>query len=205
MTGRISCRPELGRDTPFHPAHSTVIAGLTNIQGGDNRFYHNIFVGSGEASPTAPAGKSKQRGHGSGYGLWVYDESALPLQTGGNVYFNGARPHKDEPDAVVLSGKVELPRIVEESRQVMLQFSMPAELLQVATRMVTTKSLGLARIPNLPYKDADGSRLKVDTDFFGQRRDSTPTPGPFENPGSRPIRLTEPSGKLINVKVPGGN
>jgi alpha-N-arabinofuranosidase len=205
MTGRISCRPELGRDTPFHPAHSTAIAGLTNIQGGDNRFFNNIFVGTGEASSSAPADKSKKRGYGSGYGLWVYDESALPLQTGGNIYFNGARPHQDEPDAVVVAEKVTVNLEMEKSGQTQLQFSMPVSLGQAATKTVTTKSLGLARIPNLPYKDADGSQLKVNTDYFGQRRDSTPTAGPFENPGSGPIRLTEPSGKLGNAKGSGGN
>jgi len=205
FAGRISCRPELGRDTPFHPAHSTTIAGLTSIQGGDNRFFNNIFVGSGEASTSAPADKRKQRGHASGHGLWVYDECALPLQTGGNVYLNGARPHKDEADAVVVAGKVTPPRIVEESGQMKLQFAMPAELAQAATKIVTTKLLGRAHVPNLPYEDADGSRLKVNTDFFGKRRDSTPTPGPFETPVSGLIYLTEPSGKLINVKLSAGN
>jgi hypothetical protein len=32
MTGRIISRPELRRSTPFHPAHSTAVAGLVNIQ-----------------------------------------------------------------------------------------------------------------------------------------------------------------------------
>src|SRR3990172_7800796 len=49
MAGRIESRPELKRSTPYHEAHSTALAGLTNIKGGDNRFYNNIFVGGGSA------------------------------------------------------------------------------------------------------------------------------------------------------------
>lgn len=32
------------RFTPFHNAHSTKIAGHSNIEGGDDRYYNNIFV-----------------------------------------------------------------------------------------------------------------------------------------------------------------
>jgi len=40
FAGRIVHRPELRRETPYHPAHSTTVAGLQNIQGGDDRFYN---------------------------------------------------------------------------------------------------------------------------------------------------------------------
>jgi hypothetical protein len=161
MAGRISASPQ-GRETPFHPAHSTVVAGLRNIQGGDNRFFNNLFVGNG-------------------YGLGVYDGCALPLQTGGNVYLNDARPHKNERDALVMTEKVELPHMVEDSGKWTLHFSMPAGLAKAVTQMVTTETLGQACIPKLPYQDTDGSQLKVNIDFFGKTRDSTPTAGPFEN------------------------
>jgi hypothetical protein len=36
----------------------------------------------------------------------------------------------------------------------------------------------------------DGSPLKVDTDYFGKKRnDASPTVGPFENPGAGPLTL----------------
>jgi len=42
----------------------------------------------------------------------------------------------------------------------------------------------------LPYERADGSAIRIDTDFFGKKRDvSNPTPGPFERPGIGPLRL----------------
>ncbi len=51
MAGRIVTGPEPNRVTPFHPPHSTAVAGLVSIKGGDNRFYNNIFVGNGAAEP----------------------------------------------------------------------------------------------------------------------------------------------------------
>ena len=54
MAGRIVSAVELRRETPYHPAHSTAVAGLTNIKGGDNRYYNNLFVGAG-ATAAPPA------------------------------------------------------------------------------------------------------------------------------------------------------
>lgn len=63
-------------------------------------------------------------------------------------------------------------------------------LNEAKTTLVTTDLLGKARIPGLPYENADGSPLKVDTDYFGKKRGKThPTPGPFEAPmGTRSVR-----------------
>jgi hypothetical protein len=47
MTGRILSRPEPRRSTPYHKPHSTALAGLNSIAGGDDRFYNNLFVGNG--------------------------------------------------------------------------------------------------------------------------------------------------------------
>lgn len=45
FAGQIIVRPELKRFTPHHKPHSTELAGKSNIQGGDNRFYNNVFYG----------------------------------------------------------------------------------------------------------------------------------------------------------------
>jgi lysophospholipase L1-like esterase len=48
-------------------------------------------------------------------------------------------------------------------------------------QVVGTEMLGKAVIPDLPFENADGSPLKIDTDYFGKKRDTTnPFPGPFE-------------------------
>jgi alpha-L-arabinofuranosidase len=39
-------------------------------------------------------------------------------------------------------------------------------------------------VAGLPYENADGSPLVIDTDYFGRKRDPrSPAPGPFEIPG----------------------
>jgi hypothetical protein len=199
MTGVIISKPVLDRQTPWHPAHSTKVAGLSNIKGGDNRFYNNIFVGADKTPAAKPDAKSNWRGKNFSHGLEVYDSSGFPIHAGGNLYLNGARPYKAEADATVVPETVRVIFTEEALGQLQLNFTPPAALTQAVTKTVTTKSLGRARIPNLPYEDSDGTRLKVNTDFFGKRRDSTPTPGPFEHPGSGPIQLS-PSGKLVTLR-----
>jgi alpha-N-arabinofuranosidase len=190
FSGKIISRPEPTRDTPYHPAHSTTVAGLSNIKGGDNRFYNNVVIGAvgspgDQGTPTAK--DPEWRG---GFGLWVYDYRELPLQTGGNVFYNGARPYAKEKNAVVQEGSDPKVKLVQEGGQFRVHLTLGPELKQANTALVTTSLLGKAKIPGLPYENADGSPLKVGTDYFGKERDKAhPTPGPFENPGTGPLTL----------------
>lgn len=65
IVGSIKLQPELNRDTPYHPAHATEVAGLAVTVGGDNRFYNNMFL-----DPRV---------------LGIYDDAADPCFMGGNV------------------------------------------------------------------------------------------------------------------------
>jgi alpha-N-arabinofuranosidase len=189
LTGKIISRSELGRSTPYLQPHSTAIAGLRNIQGGDNRFYNNILVGRGDpALPDKPIGEEAQRA--GGYGLWVYDGREAGLQTGGNVYFNGARPYSKEVNYVVLAGDDSQAKLVEEGRRVYLRLTFGEAVQKSRATLVTTELLGQAKIAGLLFDNVDSSLLKIDTDYFGKRRDDTsPTAGPFENPGGGPLTL----------------
>ena len=183
MTGRILSRPEPRRSTPYHKAHSTALAGLNSTMGGDDRFYNNIFVGNG-----APAGGGAEADADplrfGGYGLWVYNHREYPLQTGGNVYMAGARAWFSEEGALNLPGTNLKPLLVEEGDRVYLQWNFGAELRTAATKLVTTELLGKAKIAGLAYENADGSRLVIDRDYSGKKRNtSAPFAGPFEDPG----------------------
>lgn len=68
FAGKIVSRPELRRETPYHPPHSTAVAGLANISGGDNRFYNNLLL--------APAS------------LAEYATREFPSFLGGNAEYN---------------------------------------------------------------------------------------------------------------------
>ena len=189
LTGQISSRPEPRRVTPYHPAHSTTVAGLVDIKGGDDRFYNNILVGKGESS--AGAGKGGKRVEAAvGFGLWVYDERELPLQTAGNVYCNGARPYATEAHDVTLPAMNPNVRVTDEGRSAYLHLTWEPAMRNPDTTLVTTDLLGRAKIPGLAYENPDGSPLKVDRDYFGLSRSPThPTPGPFERPGEGELKL----------------
>lgn len=174
FAGKIISRPELSRDTPFHPAHSTTVAGLVNIKGGDDRFYNNIFIGPRESA--ASTGKAAP-----GFGLCVYDAREFPLQTSGNVYYNGARPYCRETNPLAFADNNPKPEVVENGNHVSLHLELGAELKQAATALVSTEMLGRAKIPDQRYENPDGSALVVNMDYFGGLRNRTkPLPGPFE-------------------------
>jgi len=190
MTGKISAQPELGRSTPYHQAHSTALAGLCNIKGGDDRFYNNILVGRGEPPAGSRQGEGKEPKRGTEFGLWVYDPREAPLQTGGNVYYHGARPYGNEANPLLLPDADPKVRIVEEGDRVYLHLALGPAIQKAATTLVTTALLGKAKIPDLAFENSDGSPLTVDVDYFGAKRNSVnPGPGPFANPGPAELKL----------------
>jgi len=190
FSGKIISRPEPSRQTPYHPAHATAVAGLRNIKGGDNRFYNNILVGAGGSAAGQGKPAAQDPEWGGGFGLWVYDFREFPLQTGGNAFYHGARPYAQELNAVVPEGSDPKVKLVPEGGQFSLQLTLGPELRQANTVLVTTALLGKAKIPGLAYENADGSPLTIDTDYFGKKRNkANPTPGPFENLGPSPLIL----------------
>ena len=191
FAGKITNRPEPARVTPYHPAHSTTVAGLVSVKGGDDRYYNNLFVGNGETLTSDRKGNLKELLWINSFGLWGYDGRELPLQTGGNVYYRGAEPSAHEVSPSVVAGIDPKVKLVQQGEQFILQISPGPKLKQADTALVTTGTLGMAKTPNLPYEMADGAPLKLDTDYFGKQRSKTkPTAGPFENPGDGNLKLT---------------
>ncbi len=189
MTGRILNQPEPRRSTPYHKAHSTALAGLSSVAGGDNRFYNNILVGNG-GPPASGAEADANPLRFGGYGLWVYNHREYPLKTGGNVYFHGARACFREDGALDLSGADPKVEVVEEGDRVYLRLSLGEEVRKAATRLVNTELLGKTKVSGLAYENADGSPVLIDADYFGQKRKTAaPSAGPFENPGRGELKL----------------
>jgi len=136
------------------------------------------------------AKKDDRHRRASGYGLWVYDIREFPLQTGGNVSCHGVQPYGKETNHLVLTAFDPQVKLVEEGGRFILQLTLGPELKQAATTLVTTKLLGNTKIPGLPYENADGSSLRINTDYFGKKRSSAhPSAGPFENPGTGSMAL----------------
>ncbi len=178
FTGKITNRPEPNRETPYHPAHSTTVTGLATIKGGDDRFLNNIFIGTGQSQTNRS--KPDAQGWISGYGLWEYDGRG-PILARGNVYYWGAHPYEQDTNAALLPSINPKVKLLPEGDRFILQFNAGPELTQVSTVEVTAALLGKARVPGLPFEDANGSPLRIQTDYFGHARDSIrPAPGPFE-------------------------
>jgi alpha-N-arabinofuranosidase len=150
------------RLTPLHLAHSTALAGLSNNPCGDVRYFNNLFVERGDIS--------------------AYDQATLPVWLAGNVFLKGAKPCAQEKSPLLKPDFDPQLQLVENPDGWFLKITLDKSWASEQKRqLVTTKLLGKAIIPNLPFENADGSPLKINTDYFGRKRPATnPFPGPFE-------------------------
>jgi len=190
MAGKIISRPELNRSTPYHQAHSTALVGLSNIKGGDNRFYNNIFIAGAQPPADTPQQDNKNPPWATGFGLWVYDTKEQPLQTGGNVYYRGARSYAREANPLTLPDMDPRIEIMEEKDGVYLRLVLGPALDKAGTVLVTTTLLGKAKIPGLVFENADGSPVILDSDYFDKKRTTAnPSAGPFETPGTGILKI----------------
>ena len=150
------------RRTPFHPAHTTTVAGLRDAPSGDHRIYNNLFLGSWNGA--------------------TLNDAILPCFASGNVFVKAATPSKFDTNAVLRPGFDTGIQLEQKSDGWYLTFNADKSWRDARKReLVTTEMLGRAKIPNLPYEYSDGTPIKVDTDYSGHKRDNgNPFPGPFE-------------------------
>jgi alpha-L-arabinofuranosidase len=189
ICGKIISRADLSRSTPFLQPHATALAGMRDIRGGDDRFYNNIFIGRGVLEMATKSDSAHSQGAGS-FGLSTYDGREAGLKTAGNIYYNGAQPSAGEASAVVPSGDDPPLKVVVEGPHVFLHLILGEAAQKSRATLVTTELLGKTKIAGLPFERSDGTALKIDTDFFGTRRnEANPTAGPFEKPSSGPLTL----------------
>ena len=177
------------RYTPYHFPHRTEVAGFMTILHGDMRFYNNIFVQ--QPIRDAYVRHAKQHNEESGYNFicgtcpyegypsaeeyfpqfrpWNAEEERdkdkyykhLPVYTGGNAYFNGAKPMSGETDA-----------FVDTEHTVTLSLNWE----DGAPRLET----GEAFEPEQRFENPDGSEIIFNADYFGDHRAVAPICGPFE-------------------------
>jgi alpha-L-arabinofuranosidase len=183
------------RLTPYHKPHSTYVVALHVNPGGDIRFINNLFVKDGNARQ--------------------YDKAILPVTLSGNVYTKGTnnpvpddlykrygtlsdsllaiRQNKQEKNALNKPYFDAAAKLITEKDGVYLEINLDKNWLKEQKRnFVTTESLGKAIIPNLPFENVDGSKVIIDTDYFGKKRNKeNPSPGSFEilNSGKQKIKI----------------
>lgn len=168
LIGRLLVASERGRYTPYFLPHSTEVAGLSIIPGGDNRYYNNLFLN----------GKHKKTEENYRYGLSEYNNAAYPMFVSGNVYYMHNKPYDKEENNIVRKDFDPDAVIEDEGDHVYLSFSV-AGLDDFQIQTITTELLGKAKLPKQAYEQPDGTPIVFDRDYFGHKRTGNPAPGPF--------------------------
>ena len=183
------------RSTPYHFAHTTQLLGTSFVYSGDDRLYQNIFLGN-EAAEKEDFLTGTYYYNGSPVSMEEYtknivdsikgddDENLYTMNRqavyiGGNVYLNGAEAFDREEKQLCsdLAGNCALEH---EEGQVWLRLTLPEEFDGMQTRIYETADLGLARSCDCGYENPDGSAIRFDHDFMGNKRTESPKAGPLE-------------------------
>jgi arylsulfatase A-like enzyme len=170
--GPLKVQPEYRRVTPYLEPHATSMVELKNTEVGDDRWFNNLATGAGDLS--------------------AYTNARLPVFMGGNVFLNNAIPSVHESTPLVKPRFDPAMKFTRESDGTCyLEITVDKTWGTERTRkLVTTDLLGRAALPNQAYELPDGSPLKVDVDYFGNRRNAAnPFPGPFEIPEGGQLKL----------------
>lgn len=179
IAGDIYRYVEHGRYTPYFLPHSTEVAGLSIIPGGDDRYINNLFA------TVLPANEKDSKRK---YGLADYNKTVYPMMVDGNVYYNGALPFEGEKNKVVLPDFKPDVKVEEMGDGVYLSLSVQG-LDGLQTSRVTTERLGKAKLPRQAYEQPDGSPIDIATDYLGNTRSNQPKPGPLESIKDGAIRI----------------
>ena len=170
---------EHGRYTPYFLPHSTEVAGLSIIPGGDDRYINNLFA------TVLPLNEKDSKRK---YGLADYNGTVYPMMVDGNVYYNGALPFGGEKNKVVLLDFIPNVKVDETADGVYLSFSVKG-LEGLQTSRVTTERLGKAKLPRQTFDQPDGSPIDIATDYLGNARGNQPKPGPLESIRDGEVRI----------------
>lgn len=167
------------RVTPYHQQHSTELAGLSVIEGGDDRYYNNIFM-SHQNESHWPERQGNRR-EGNFFGLGAYDPEVFPLITDGNVYLNKATAFETEHNALEDPDYNSYVSLIHKDDGIYLEMKMDKKWLEVQRKNITSEFLGKAENPDMPFMQPDGTPYVLNLDYLGSKRNTTnPSPGPFE-------------------------
>lgn len=101
----------------------------------------------------------------------------LPVWTGGNVYFNGAKPCDIEEDYTV-DTEHEITLELKEENGTYKVLTNALEYLPKG-KMICSDTLGMAFEPEERFEGPDGEDIIFDTDYYGRKRPDAPVAGPF--------------------------
>ena len=173
------------RKTPYFKPHSTAQMKLHGFQWGDMRFYNNLFTFDKKRRPKStgidPYYVDKMIPN-VGFDLNLYQNATLPITAAGNVYLKDAPAYAAENNAIVQSEFDPRLTLIERPDGWYLEITTDKTWATAPKRpLITTELLGKAIIPDQPFTTPTGAPVKIDTDYFGNKRNpENPFPGPFE-------------------------
>ena len=99
--------------------------------------------------------------------LAKYEDENLPLKMAGNVYINGALPHEQDLDPLVLEQVTTDMKMIQKEDGLYLEWNLdPKRIKKQKSKYVTTELLGRAGVPNMRFENPDGSPITINTDYF---------------------------------------
>lgn len=184
----------LNRATPYHYPHSTEALGTTFVYGGDDRWYHNIFVGGGPVySEQATSGTADYDGSPASYEEYLQEIIDLGVDDLGkfekvkqavyinrNAYFNGSLAYEKEQENFKSESDPEV-KVVVEGDKTYLEINVDEDFLKMQGDILETKDLGTVRIVDEAFENPDGSPIIFDTDYQDNIRNEKSCVGPFTN------------------------
>ena len=93
----------------------------------------------------------------------------LPVWTGGNVFFNGAKPCEKEKDFVEDKEHEIYINLIDGDGDWKIDTNI-YDYVDSNAKLITTETLGVAFEPEQKYENPDGTPITFDTDIYGRKR-----------------------------------
>ncbi|WP_316832981.1 right-handed parallel beta-helix repeat-containing protein [Pedobacter aquatilis] len=179
------------RRTPYFAPHSTKFIAIKAIQGGDTRFYNNLFIGN--------KGKSYYSEHYwlkspdgvdslAGYGLSIYDSARLAVRAEGNVYYSGAYPLAKEKQPKLYFTR-ELPYLLKAAQGELSITFYGQAVPNKPVSLISSAQLGKTDNGHA-FTNRAGKAFNIDQDYIGNPRTGARNyPGPLNFISKRPVQL----------------
>ena len=133
------------------------------------------------------------RAYGKNHDLSCYLNVPQPVWIEGNAYDGYAKPFRAEAAYTLAQGMAA--DVEEHDGKWVLTLTVPENVSQASCQAVTTERLGMPRITEQPYENADGSPIDFTRDYLGNHRTGNVIPGPFAalQPGENTFTVWEDS------------
>lgn len=191
FNGFISRYAVMDRGTPYHYEHATDVLGTAVVYGGDDRWYHNVFVGGDnererygtchydghETSLEEYINKVRALGWGD---VEQYKVNKQPVYINNNMYMNGAKCFDREENPWMVKEPLNL-HIETEDKEVYLYVSIPEEWSTSKLEILNTKLFPCTRISELRFENHNGEEIEFRQDLLGEQRNNSSIFGPLQN------------------------